>query len=368
MPGATEDIRTKCLELGFALAGVCEARPSDHARELRDWLSRGEHGSMEYLARNTELRLDIRKLLDGARSVIMVADQYHERPASGQSTEANESRGASGRIARYAHGGDYHKHMKKRLHRLCDELQARHPHERFRAFVDTAPVLEREHAARAGLGWIGKNSLLIHPRLGSWLFLGGVVTTLDLASETPDRPISDHCGGCTRCIDACPTGAITPYSVHASRCISYLTIERRGEVAPELAQKIGDWIFGCDVCQEVCPHNSARDAAFDRGARNDVYTPRRDGFDLLEMLGWDENERRRAFETSALKRATLAMMKRNAINALANRPGARDDEALQRRFSTIAADPAEPELVRETAASALRRLSATDAAATSPAD
>src|SRR5262249_20142541 len=140
-----------------------------------------------------------------------------------------------------------------------DSLRERFPAEQFRAFVDTAPVMEREHAARAGLGWIGKHTLIIHPRLGSYMLLGGVLTTMDIPAPAAQRRVTDHCGTCTRCIDACPTAAITPYSVDATRCISYLTIEHRGEIDPALHEGIGDWLFGCDVCQEVCPHNGGRD-------------------------------------------------------------------------------------------------------------
>jgi epoxyqueuosine reductase len=222
-------------------------------------------------------------------------------------------------VARYARGDDYHVVMKERLHALCDGLRADHPDSELRAFVDTAPVLEREHAARAGLGWIGKHTLLIHPRLGSWMLLGGVLTTLDLAPPPEQGSVNDHCGACTRCIDACPTGAISPYSVDGSRCISYLTIERRGPVDPVLAPLIGDRIFGCDVCQEVCPHNSARSAPPNADALvRDDYAPRRPILDAEAVTGWSAADRARELSGSALKRATLDMIKRNAAIVIRN--------------------------------------------------
>ncbi len=327
---AANDIIARCLEFDFALAGVCDAHPSAHQQAFKDWIERGEHGSMEYLARNVELRLDPTVMMPGAKSIIMVADQYATRGETDSQRQSGVAQFSElcagrelnqnppiGRIARYAQGRDYHVVMKKRLHRLCDELQAEFPDETFRAFVDTAPVLEREHAARAGLGWIGKHTLLINPKRGSWLLLGGILTTLDIDHSTIE-PVTDHCGACTRCIDACPTDAITPYSVNASRCISYLTIERREPIDPQFNEPIGDWLFGCDICQEVCPHNSPRAESIDVGEANAAYESRHSSFDLLEVLNWDEDDRRRAFQTSALKRATLDMFKRNAAIALAN--------------------------------------------------
>ena len=299
----------RCRELGFALAGVAPVRPMRHAAEMRAWLAEGKHGSMDYLAEHAELKADPSQLLEGARCAIMVADLYATRR-----DEVEAIPDGHGRVARYARGGDYHVVLKKRLHDLCDDIRGRWPEADTRAFVDTAPVHERELALAAGLGWIGKHTLLIHPRLGSWMLLGGVLTTLDL--EMAEREESDHCGTCTRCIDACPTNAITPYGIDARRCISYLTIERREAIPVEFQRPIGEWIFGCDVCQEVCPHNSPR--AGDVGEANEAYRSERASFDLAEVLGWSEEDRRTAFARSALKRARLAMMKRNAVIAAGN--------------------------------------------------
>jgi epoxyqueuosine reductase len=340
-----------CRSLGFALAGVAPARPTDRGAELDRWLAEGLHGSMEWLARHAEVRKDPARVLAGARSIIMVADRY-ARP--GDTDPPADDGPPRGRIARYARGDDYHQVMKRRLHALCDALRPRFPADAFRAFVDTAPVLEREHALRAGLGWIGKHTLLIHPREGSWLLLGGVLTTLGLEPPDGQRPIADHCGTCTRCIDACPTRAITPYAVDARRCISYLTIEHRGPIDPSLHAPMGDWIFGCDICQEVCPHNRPRAADPPREAAQaplprHADAPRRASFDLLDVLGWTEQDRRRALSGSSMKRAGLDMWKRNALIAAGNTLRRREHPALRARVEAIATDAREPDPVRDAA-------------------
>lgn len=322
-PTPSEPILDRCRSLGFALAGVCRAEPSSYESHFRKWLADGKHAEMAYLERNLDLRLDPRELLPGARSLIILADQYATRndptPRDGSAPQRKLPPNAGdtfrGRIARYAQGDDYHTVIKKRLHTLCDALRAEHPDHHFRACVDTAPILEREHAARAGLGWIGKHTLLIHPRLGSYFFLAAIITTLDLEPPSAQSPITDHCGSCTRCIDACPTSAITPHSVDASRCISYLTIEHRSPINPALKPAIGDWLFGCDVCQEVCPHNSPRSAPehdVDVGSRHPAYTPRTTSLPVLDVGQWTDDDRAAATRRSALKRANLEMFHRNA--------------------------------------------------------
>ncbi|MEZ6243816.1 MAG: tRNA epoxyqueuosine(34) reductase QueG [Phycisphaerales bacterium] len=337
--------------LGFACAGVCGVEPSRWRDELRTWLDAGKHGEMGYLAQNSELRENPSRLLEGARSILVVADRYAPRGDADQPSAA----AARGRIARYARGNDYHKVIKRRLHELCDRAREWRPDAEFRAFVDTAPVLERELAARAGIGWVAKHTLVINPALGSYLLLGGVATTLELEAPPEQPVVTDHCGTCTRCIEACPTNAITPYSVDATRCVSYLTIERRPRIAPEFFEGVRDWIFGCDICQEVCPHNSER--------RTDVappipdeYTPRRDSFDLLEVLAWTEEHRREAFKSSSMKRATLAMMRRNALIAAGNAIRERGDAGLKRRIEEIASATNEDEMVRQTAIDVLAGL------------
>ncbi len=338
---AASVIAGRCERLGFALCGVCGVEESARAAEYDAWIAAGKHGSMEYLARNAEVRKRPELLLPGAKSVIVVGDLYRAREVVGGQGGAGaggaplagiesppfplplpSGKGGTravvpGRIARYAQGRDYHKVIKKRLHDLCDAFAAEYPGAAFRAFVDTAPVMERELALRAGLGWIGKHTLLIHPRLGSYMLLGGVMTTLEITEKAATIE-PDHCGTCTRCIDACPTGAITPYSVDASRCISYLTIERRGDIESSLQAKMGEWIFGCDVCQEVCPHNSVRSAGSDVGAAHEAYAPTRETLDAIEVLGWTEEDRRRELAGTAMTRAKLEMLKRNALIVLGN--------------------------------------------------
>lgn len=334
-------IAGRCERLGFALCGVCGVDVSTRASSYEAWIAAGKNGSMEYLARNAEVRKRPELMLPGAKSVIVVGDLYRAREVVGEhggegaggtplagvesppfplplpSGKAGGSAVVSGRIARYAQGRDYHKVIKKRLHDLCDALAAEHPSAVFRAFVDTAPVMERELALRAGLGWIGKHTLLIHPRLGSYVLLGGVMTTLEITEKAATIE-PDHCGTCTRCIDACPTGAITPYSVDARRCISYLTIERRGEIDESLQAKMGEWIFGCDVCQEVCPHNSVRPAGSDVRVAHAAYAPTRDTLDAIEVLRWTEEDRRRELAGTAMTRAKLEMLKRNALIVVGN--------------------------------------------------
>ncbi|MEO0631374.1 MAG: tRNA epoxyqueuosine(34) reductase QueG, partial [Planctomycetota bacterium] len=227
------------------------------------------------------------------------------------------------------------------------------PEHRFRAFTDTAPVAERELAARAGIGWTGRHTLAINPELGSWFVLGGILTTLELTPPSEQRVVPDHCGTCTRCVDACPTDAITPYSVDASRCISYLTIEHRSPIDPELFGAIGDWIAGCDICQEVCPHNSPRPKG-DVGSRHAAYEPVRLGFDLKEVARWSAEDRAEAVRGSALKRIKLDMFRRNALIAIGNAFRERGDQAMLDVIEAATAD--ESELVRQTARDLLADL------------
>ncbi len=358
--------------LGFAAAGLCDAAPISFGPQLRNWLAQGRHGDMAYLADQLDARLDPARELPGVASIIMVADRYAARTSAPTSASASAPTSAptpptalQGRLARYAQGRDYHQVIKRRLHRLADALRETFPDQHFRSFVDTAPVLEREHAARAGLGWIGKHTLLIHPRGGSYTLLGGVLTTLPLPTPPDHAPTPDACGSCTRCIDACPTHAITPYSVDARRCISYLTIEHQGLIDPALQPAMGNWLAGCDICQDVCPHNSPRPSNDPQHAHvNPDYAPIHQPFNLLEVLGWSADDRTRTLGRSALKRATLGMLKRNAIialgNALAQAPNASaptaDAASILARLQHANTDPHEDPLVRATAQQVLARV------------
>jgi epoxyqueuosine reductase len=261
-------------------------------------------------------------------------------------------------VARYAQGRNYHWVIKNRLHDLSDQLRLEYSGAKFRTFVDTVPVLERELAELAGIGWQAKNTMVINARLGSWLLLGGVATTLELEPPAEQTRSPDHCGTCTRCIDACPTKAITPYSVDGSRCISYLTIEHREVIDPAFHEAMGEWVYGCDVCQEVCPHNSPREGEI--AARNPAYESRHPTLELLDILGWTRESRREAFTSTAMKRANLAMMKRNALIAAGNVLARGGDAGLLARLEVLARDPAEEEMVRRTAREVLAGLAGRD--------
>jgi len=350
-------ILARCRELGFALAGIASLEASRHADAFRAWLGAGQHGTMSYLASDVQTRLNPASLLEGSKVAIVVADRYAPRggemPRAPEAPEGPAPR-VPARIARYAQGRDYHDTIKKRLHALSDELRARYPGAEFRTCVDSAPLMERELAERAGLGWIGKHTLLIHPELGSWFVLGVVLTTLDLRHAA--APLPDHCGSCTRCIDACPTSCITPWSVDASRCISYLTIERRDPVPPELASKLGDWLFGCDVCQEVCPHNSPRSGTW-RDAHPEpvhpAYASRTDALDALDVLAWTEADRTSARVNEATRRAKLALLHRNAAHIAGRALTGPHAAAARSRLEAVVNDPQASALARDAARQAL---------------
>jgi epoxyqueuosine reductase len=349
MKVTAQRVKELAERLGFALCGVAQAGPVEHADEVRQWLAAGRHGAMKWMEEDVPTRLDPRRLVPGARSVICVADDLGPTPGS-TAADRPPTRQGTGRVARYAQVDDYHRVMRKRLHELADQLRAMAPEHRFRTCVDTAPILERHWAHRAGLGWVGKNTMLIHPRLGSHLMLGEIVTTLALR---PDGAEPDHCGQCMRCIQACPTGAITPYSIDASRCVSYLTIEHRGAIDPELSRGVGEWVYGCDDCQQACPYNEP-DRVIERHAPPAGYGPRPESMELMQVMSWSEADRQEAFVRSAMKRAKLEQMKRNALVAAGNQLRRRGDPELHERVRQIADDAGESELVREAARWALR--------------
>jgi epoxyqueuosine reductase len=307
-------VRRLALEAGFDAVGIAAATLIARRAYFMDWLGRGGHGEMDYLAQATEVRVDPRRLLDGARSVIVAVQSY--KPAE-EPKQAGGPDGPRGRIARYAWGRDYHRFHRRKLQRLVSVLrEAIGEAFEARVCVDTAPILEREVAAASGVGWIGKNTLVLHPRLGSYLFLGEIVTTLELA---PSEPMTDHCGSCTRCLDACPTQAFpAPYEMDATRCIAYLTIEHRGEIPREQQPGMGEWVFGCDICQEVCPHNSKALPASEHAYGVSDRFPLAPSPQLQVLLDMSEEQRRQWLAGSAMRRATLAMLKRNASIAREN--------------------------------------------------
>lgn len=301
-------ILTEAEALGFDLCRIAPASPPPHAKEFRAWLAAGMNGEMEWLARNADRRTNPQLVLPGAQSAIVLAMNYRATP-SARSPQ-------TGRIASYALGDDYHEIIEPKLWQLDTFLQKLGGSQR--QYVDTGPVLERDFAALAGLGWHGKSTMLIHPKLGTFFFLAAIFTTLDLP---PDEPMRDHCGKCTRCIVACPTGAITaPQQLDARLCISYLTIENKGSIPESLRPLLGDRIYGCDDCLDACPWNrfatASRESRF--AARSFVNTPLRD------FLALDDTAFRTLFHRSPIKRIKRRGFLRNVCVALGN-IGTRDD-------------------------------------------
>lgn len=243
----TAFIKQKATELGFLYCGVSKADfLENEAPRLEAWLHQKKHGEMGWMENHFDKRLDPRLLVDGAKSVVTVLLNYF--PKETLNTEDNF------KISKYAYGIDYHYVIKEKLNALMQQISEEIGEVHGRAFVDSAPVMDKAWATRSGAGWIGKNANIIRPRVGSFFFIGELIIDLEL---TPDEPMQDYCGTCTRCIDACPTAAITePYVVDGSRCISYLTIELKNNIPEEFKGKMDNWIFGCDVCQDVCPWNS----------------------------------------------------------------------------------------------------------------
>ena len=310
----SERVKGLALAVGFDLAGVARAESTPETEFLREWLARGYAGEMTYLERRVEERIDPRRLLEGARSVVAVGLVYDPGGAC-------EPKPGTGEVARYAGGEDYHTVLRERLRALeagIEALAARPL--RTRSYVDTGPVAERVFAAYAGLGWIGKNTCLIHPRLGSYVFLAVLVTDLELA---PDAREPDHCGSCRACLDACPTDAFAaPYVLDATRCISYTTIEARGPIAPGLREAHGDRLFGCDICQEVCPWNlreRRRVPADPLGLRARL-APRSAWLrpSLVWVLGLTEEAWREVTRKTALRRTKHRGLLRNALVAAGN--------------------------------------------------
>lgn len=374
----TQRIKAQAHRLGFDLVGVTDCAPPASYPHYEAWLAAGYHAGMAYMARqrNRERRADPRRILPECQSIVVLAVRYFAPPplpaAWGRHTPAdgspssgaappgeirkkdNPTASLTGRVAAYAWGADYHDVLVERLQALVAfiEEQVGHPVPH-RLYTDTGPVLERDLAQRAGLGWIGKNAMLIHPRLGSYLLLAEILLGLPLEADAPFP--TDHCGSCTRCLEACPTQAIRPgRTVDANRCLSYLTIEHRGPTPETLRPGMGDWVFGCDVCQQVCPWNrrapQAGDAAF--APRPDVPRP-----DLLADLQLTPEAFSRKFRGSPVKRAKRRGYLRNIAVALGNLADPEAVPALRQALQ----DP-EP-LVRGHAAWALGRIGTSQARA-----
>jgi epoxyqueuosine reductase len=303
-----ERIRAQGYGLGFDLVGITALGSMETAPHFDRWLDRGFAGDMHYLPKWAHKRRDSRLPYEGVRSAIVVAMNYGGREPTGP-------------VARYARGDDYHDVLVAKLRELHAWLRAELGRDvRGRAYVDTGPLLERDLARRAGLGWFGKNTMLVNPNLGSFFFLGALLVELELAPDVPFA--SDHCGTCTRCIDACPTHAILePRVLDATRCISYLTIEAKGEIPLALRESVGELIYGCDICQDVCPWNEKFSRELPAGS---PFSPRefiagRDARTLArELVAMTQDEFSERFRGSPMKRAKLAGLKRNAAVVLGN--------------------------------------------------
>jgi len=330
----TVAVRDRARALGFDRVAVGPAAPAAHGAAFERWLDAGYAGEMAYMERTRHQRLDPSQLLPGARSVIAVAMLY---------APAERAAATQGKIARYAGGRDYHDVIRPRLNTLARFIEdAAGGETRSRAAVDTSAVLERDLAAAAGLGWIGKNTNLIDPDLGSYFFIGIVLTTAELEADAAQ---ADRCGTCRACLDACPTQAfVGPFTLDARRCISYLTIEHRGSIAAELRPGIGDWLFGCDVCQEVCPWNRKAPSA-----REPALSPD-EPLTAATLLGLDEDAFRARFRGSALSRAKRSGLRRNAAIVLGNL-----GDGSTRADLLSAADDADP-AVADAATWALEKL------------
>lgn len=325
-------------ELGFDSCRVAACAPPPHATEFRNWLWEGAAGEMHYMERGEEKRCDPQKVLAGARSIIVVALNYFQ----GHTTRPAQI-AATGKIARYAWGDDYHNVVAARLDRIDNFLGEFDGRQKW--YVDTGPILERDHASQAGIGWHGKSTMLIDPRLGTWFFLGEILTTLDLP---PDDPQPDRCGRCERCITACPTGAITaPHRLDARRCISYLTIELKGSIPLEFRPLIGNRIFGCDDCLDACPWNR-----FAEASRESTFSARHTttATALRDYLKLNDSEFAVVFRNSPIKRVKRRGFLRNVCVALGNVGDLSDLPALEE----AGADP-DP-LIAEHAAWAIARI------------
>jgi len=292
-------IKAEALRLGFDGCGISRAEKLvDEERHLADWLGKNHHGSMAYMEHHAEKRVDPTKLIEGAQSVISVILNYY--------SEKRQHDPEAPVVSKYAYGEDYHDVIRSKLHQLLDFINTNVTPAEGRGFVDSAPVLDRTWAARSGLGWVGKNSNLISPVKGSFFFIGSLIVNIPLYC---DKPIPDFCGDCNRCINACPTNAIlAPKIIDARKCISYLTIENKGEIGSEFHGQLANRVFGCDICQDVCPWNHK---AIPHHTKELRPVP-----GLLEMTkeDWnnlDEDTYQKRFKKSAIKRAKFAGLKRN---------------------------------------------------------
>lgn len=293
----SEKIKQRAIELGFSAVGISKADFLEkESLQLKNWLNKGFHGEMQYMENHFEKRTDPRKLLDGLKSVISVLFNYVPEKTQ------NEN---SYKISKYAYGKDYHYVIKDKLNLLFDFINNEICKIEGRVFVDSAPVMDKVWATKSGLGWIGKNTNLISKQFGSFVFIGELIIDLELDY---DEPIKNYCGTCTKCIDACPTNAITPYQLDARKCISYLTIEKKGDFSDEVKVKWNDWIFGCDICQDICPWN------IKSKSHNEDQFKISDLIQKITKSDWEEMDKptfKKIFKNTPLERTKFEGLKRN---------------------------------------------------------
>jgi epoxyqueuosine reductase len=341
-------LKAEAVRLGFSLSGIAPATEADGFTRFRRWLDAGYAGEMDYLHNLAEERRHPRSILDNVKSVLMLGLEYRDagKGSNAVSRQPREDR-RYGRVAAYAQGPDYHRFVWDRINLLATWLQTEVPGCRTEAVADTAPLLERDFARRAGLGWVGKNTMLLNPRRGSFFFLAAVLTDLELDADEPFA--GSHCGTCTACLDACPTEAFPePFVLDATRCISYLTIELRSPIPDNLRPRIGEWIYGCDVCQDVCPWNrkpSPGPVPFPGDSAMEWLDP-------IELLGLSVDAFRARFKKTSLFRNRRAGLLRNAAIVLGNVGDERAIPALER--ATADEEP----LVREAACWAIQTIRA----------
>jgi epoxyqueuosine reductase len=294
-------IKEQAKNLGFSKVGIARAELlTEEGIRLNEWLNRGYQGTMAWMQRDPEKRVDVRRIIPGAKSVISVALNYYD-PASDSNSES------TGKISRYAWGDDYHIVMTPRIQSLVDCIKSEKPDVQLAAYVDTGPVLDKAWAVRAGIGWLGKHTNVITKEFGSWVFLGEIIVDVELEC---DDPVADFCGSCTACVEACPTDAIAaPYLLDSAKCISYLTIEHKGDIPGEFKPKLANWVYGCDICQDVCPWNR-----FQQTTDEIAFRPREEniGPDLRALSAITEEEFSRRFRRSPVKRTKHRGLVRNA--------------------------------------------------------
>lgn len=332
----TAELKQEALRLGFDLVGICPATDSPGFNRFREWLTAGYAGEMHYLSERIDAYQHPNSVLDGVRNLMMLGLNY-------RTCEPNDSAQGLGQISRYAWGEvDYHDLIHVRLKQLRDFLLQKQPAARVRGVVDTAPLMEREFAQLSGLGWIGKNTLLLNKQLGSWFFLAALLTDVDLVADSPHE--TDHCGTCRACLDVCPTNAFAePYVLDATKCISYLTIELRDHIPVELRAGMGNWLFGCDDCQTVCPWNRHAPISSEPDF---VARPAQNPVDLISLFELDDDAFRARFRHTPLWRSKRRGILRNAAIVLGNQraadaidaliKGLHDDESLIRAASAWA--------------------------------